>query len=131
MVANYSSSTFGFNRSLPRVIATLMMIFTIIVLFLRMNLSQDTPPCVCTNDMGITTCPYVRACPVNAKIVQIECQTNQLVLESDFTVKQLFIHGECDDIENFKRFCTDEVEEIRMQRNGKKFNCSGIYITNK
>lgn len=95
-----------------------------------MSLSLDTPPCVCNNIMAIANCPYVRVCPVNVQIVQIECQTNQLVLESDFTVQQLMIHGECDDMENFKRLCTDQVEEIIMQRNGKTFDCSGIYFTN-
>lgn len=79
--------------------------------------------------MGIATSPYVCACPVNVQIVQIECQTNQLVL--DFTVKQFMIHGECNDIENFKRLCTDQVEEIIMQRNGKTFDFSGVYFANK
>lgn len=104
----------------------LIMLFAIIVLFLGMSLSEDTPPCSCTIISFMETCKHVYACPILRPVVQVECQIIQLVLQPEFTVNQLIIHGDCDDIEKFKKFCSTQVKEIVMQRSGRSFICPGI-----
>lgn len=104
----------------------LIMLFVIIVLFLGMSLSEDTPPCSCTIISFMETCKHVYACPILRPVVQVECQIIQLVLQPEFTVNQLIIHGDCDDIEKFKKFCSTQVKEIVMQRSGRSFICPGI-----
>lgn len=103
----------------------LIMLFVIIVLFLGMSLSEDTPPCSCTIISFMETCKHVYACPILRPVVQVECQIIQLVLQPEFTVNQLIIHGDCDDIEKFKKFCSTQVKGIVMQRSGRKFICPG------
>lgn len=71
------------------------------------------------------TCKHVYACPILRPVVQVECQIIQLVLQPEFTVNQLIIHGDCDDIEKFKKFCSTQVKGIVMQRSGRKFICPG------
>lgn len=104
----------------------LIMLFVIIVLFLGMSLSEDTPPCSCTIISFMETCKHVYACPILRPVVQVECQIIQLVLQPEFTVNQLIIHGDCDDIEKFKKFCSTQVKGIVMQRSGRTFICPGI-----
>lgn len=106
----------------------LIMLFVIIVLFLGMSLSEDTPPppCSCTIISFMETCKHVYACPILRPVVQVECQIIQLVLQPEFTVNQLIIHGDCDDIEKFKKFCSTQVKGIMMQRSGRTFICPGI-----
>lgn len=106
----------------------LIMLFVIIVLFLGMSLSEDTPPppCSCTIISFMETCKHVYACPILRPVVQVECQIIQLVLQPEFTVNQLIIHGDCDDIEKFKKFCSTQVKGIVMQRSWRTFICSGI-----
>lgn len=103
----------------------LIMLFVIIVLFLGMSLSEDTPPCSCTIISFMETCKHVYACPILRPVVQVECQIIQLVLQPEFTVNQLIIHGDCDDIEKFKKFCSTQVKGMVMQRSGRKFICPG------
>lgn len=103
----------------------LIMLFVIIVLFLGMSLSEDTPPCSCTIISFMETCKHVYACPILRPVVQVDCQIIQLVLQPEFTVNQLIIHGDCDDIEKFKKFCSTQVKGIVMQRSGRKFICPG------
>lgn len=103
----------------------LIMLFVIIVLFLGMSLSEDTPPCSCTIISFMETCKHVYACPILRPVVQVECQIIQLVLQPEFTVNQLIIHGDCDDIEKFKKFCSTQVKGIVIQRSGRKFICPG------
>lgn len=103
----------------------LIMLFVIIVLFLGMSLSEDTPPCSCTIISFMETCKHVYACPILRPVVQVECQIIQLVLQPEFTVNQLIIHGDCDDIEKLKKFCSTQVKGIVMQRSGRKFICPG------
>lgn len=104
----------------------LIMLFVIIVLFLGMSLSEDAPPCSCTIISFMETCKHVYACPILRPVVQVECQIIQLVLQPEFTVNQLIIHGDCDDIEKFKKFCSTQVKGIVMQRSGRTFICPGI-----
>lgn len=104
----------------------LIMLFVIIVLFLGMSLSEDTPPCSCTIISFMETCKHVYACPILRPVVQVECQIIQLVLQPEFTVNQLIIHGDCDDIEKFKKFCSTQVKGIVMQRSGRTFIRPGI-----
>lgn len=104
----------------------LIMLFVIIVLFLGMSLSEDTPPCSCTIISFMETCKHVYACPILRPVVQVECQIIQLVLQPEFTVNQLIIHGDCDDIEKFKKFCSTQVKGIVMQRSWRTFICPGI-----
>lgn len=104
----------------------LIMLFAIIVLFLGMSLSEDTPPCSCTIISFMETCKHVYACPILRPVVQVECQIIQLVLQPEFTVNQLIIHGDCDDIEKFKKFCSTQVKGIVMQRSWRTFICPGI-----
>lgn len=111
-----------FNRNTK---VPLIMLFVIIVLFLGMSLSEDTPPCSCTIISFMETCKHVYACPILRPVVQVECQIIQLVLQPEFTVNQLIIHGDCDDIEKFKKFCSTQVKGIVMQRSGRKFICPG------
>lgn len=94
----------------------LIMLFVIIVLFLGMSLSEDTPPCSCTIISFMETCKHVYACPILRPVVQVECQIIQLVLQPEFTVN----------LEKFKKFCSTQVKGIVMQRSWRTFICPGI-----
>lgn len=87
---------------------------------------RHPPPCSCTIISFMETCKHVYACPILRPVVQVECQIIQLVLQPEFTVNQLIIHGDCDDIEKFKKFCSTQVKGIVMQRSRRTFICPGI-----
>lgn len=120
---NYSKSTFGFHSKHERTTHNAFCYHCFI--------SGDEsiwrhPPCSCTIISFMETCKHVYACPILRPVVQVECQIIQLVLQPEFTVNQLIIHGDCDDFEKFKKFCSTQVKGIVMQRSGRTFICPGI-----